>query len=186
LIKAFIGLAAALIGVLPLILAIALPFLKVLIIVEAVNAAINAIVIAIKGLVGVARIAFSLLPGGETPGQAVSRSARFIEGGAFSLSGDVGEGFGILRRSPTLALNRALSEGTGVGGFVEGVTEGGILGTAGAIGGAKNLAEDIAAAMRAAPMLFNGTIMLDGRDIGYSVDEHNEQEQALRGNPAGG
>lgn len=186
LLKATLGLSLSLLRLAPLIFAIAIPFLKVLVIVEAVNAAINAIVIGMKGLVGVARIAFAILPGGETVGQAVTRSAAFIEGGAFNLSGDVSEGFGLLRRSPTLAAVRAAEEGTGVAGFVEGVTEGGILGTAGLREGATSLAEDLAAALRATPMIFNGTIMLDGREIGFSVDEQNELNQTLEGIPPGG
>ena len=184
LLKALIGLAAALIGLVPLILAIALPFLKVLIIVEALNAAINAIVIAMKGLVGTARIAFSFLPGGETPAQAVAGAAQFIEGGAFNLSGDVGEGFGLLRRSPTLAAVRAAEQGTGVEGFVGGVTEGGILGSAGALGTAKDLADTIAAAMRASPMIVN--VSIDGREVSSVVEEQSELNQATQGIPTGG
>jgi len=35
-------------------------------------------------------------------------------------------------------------------------------------------------------MIFGGTIMLDGREIAFSVDEHNELNQTTQGIPTGG
>lgn len=183
-VKSLIGLGATLVRVMPLLFAMAIPFLKVLAVIEAVNFAINAIVIGMKGLVSVASLVGSLIPGGRTFAEQLPREAKFLSGGAF---GTEGEGFGLFRRSTILAGGRTIF---GEDSLLENLTSGFQTGPA-AAGGSPgeaggDLADKIAAAMRAAPMIFNGTIMLDGREIGFSVDEQDELRQAQQGIPAGG
>jgi len=137
-------------------------------------------------LVSISRLVGSLIPGGTTPGEQLQKEAKFLSTGAFSTEGGAENAFGLARRSPFLAARRTFR---GEGSLLENLTSGfqtdpAAGGGPGETGG--DLADKIAAAMRAAPMVFNGTIMIDGREIGFSVDEQNELNQSLQGIPAGG